>query len=188
MLTRRDFGLGAVTAAATAGLAMAPALAATNTRLFPEWRPSFRPDTKRVIDTMRYYTDEMRDFVVFENSTCCLVDDGLSDAEAGQVALETLRVIMGFHVDLNSLWMDDYNLLIRYNAPAYNVVFPDQARQHWKEVEAKHLDGLVNSEVLISPLGQNVFNDEGKMALLGRCWMFMDARAENIATIVRATA
>ena len=41
--------------------------------------------------------------------------------------------------------------------------------------EARHLDGLASDEVLMTPQGPNVFDALGKMALLGRCYLFMDA-------------
>lgn len=56
---------------------------------------------------------------------------------------------------------------------------------HWKEIEDRHLDGLTASEVLITPLGPNKFDDLGKQALLGRAYMFMDAQAPEIIEIRR---
>jgi hypothetical protein len=44
---------------------------------------------------------------------------------------------------------------------------------------------LVPGEVLLTPQGANVFDDVGKQALFGRCYLFMDARAPRIARIVR---
>ena len=72
--------------------------------------------------------------------------------------------------------MDDGNVLVGYNHPAYNVVMVELARQNGLEVEARYLDGLAESEVLMTPLGQKKFDDFGKLALLGRCYMFMDAQ------------
>lgn len=40
-------------------------------------------------------------------------------------------------------------------------------------------------EVLITPLGPNVFDDFGKMALFGRCFMFMDAQDPKVVRIER---
>jgi hypothetical protein len=84
--------------------------------------------------------------------------------------------------------MDDGNILVRYNHPAVNVVLRDISKAHWPEIEQRHLDGLTPDEVLITPLGQNKFDDFGKQALLGRAYMFMDAVAPEIVDIKRATA
>jgi hypothetical protein len=48
-----------------------------------------------------------------------------------------------------------------------------------------HLEGLTKSEVLITPLGPNKFDDFGKQALLGRAYMFMDAQHPKIKAIHR---
>lgn len=81
--------------------------------------------------------------------------------------------------------MDDGNILVRYNHPGVNVVLSDIARAHWQEIEQRHLDGLTPDEVLITPLGQNKFDDFGKQALLGRAYMFMDAEQPEIVEIRR---
>jgi hypothetical protein len=81
--------------------------------------------------------------------------------------------------------MDDGNVLVRYNHPAVNVVLSSVAQAHWPEIESHHQDALTPDEVLITPLGQNVFDDFGKKALLGRCYMFMDAQAPKVHRIER---
>jgi len=151
----------------------------------PNWRPSFSEPLDKVADRLRYYTDEKRDFVVFENGTCAIINDGLSDQAAAAAATKTLSKIFHFHPDMNPLNMDDGNVLVRYNHPAVNVVLADIAFNHWAEIEARHQDGLTPDEVLITPLGQNVFDDFGKKALLGRCYMFMDAQAPKVVRIER---
>ncbi len=115
-----------------------------------------------------------------------MLDRGLNDEAARSAALKTLSEIFGFHPDMNPANMDDGNILVRYNHPAVNVVLRDVAVAHWAEIEQRHLDGLTESEVLITPLGQNVFDDFGKQALLGRAYMFMDAQLPDIVRIERA--
>jgi hypothetical protein len=83
--------------------------------------------------------------------------------------------------------MDDSNILIQYRYPAFTVVLTEIARAHWAEVEARHQEGLVPDEVLTTPLGQNVFDDVGKMALLGRCYMFMDAQSPRVLRLEHAS-
>lgn len=151
----------------------------------PAWRPSFQPALDTIVDRFRYYTNEKRDFVVFENGTCAIVGDGLTDIEAADAGKQILKKIIHAHPDMKPLNMDDGNILIQYNHPAVNIVITETAGANWPEVEARHQDGLPPHEVLVTPLGQNVFDDFGKKALLGRCYMFMDAQAPNVVRIVR---
>ncbi len=86
---------------------------------------------------------------------------------------------------MNPVLMDDGNVLVQYNHPAVNVVLQEVAQAHWPEVERRYPEGLTVSEVLMTPLGPNKFDDFGKQALLGRCYMFMDAGAPEIVEIRR---
>jgi len=151
----------------------------------PSWRPSFRQPLDRVVDRISYYTDGKRDFAVFSNRTCVILEDGLSDTEAKAFSLKVLGDIFNYHPDMNPTPMDDGNVLVRYNHPAANVVLQDIAKAHWSEIESRHLDGLTDSEVLHTPLGPNRFDDFGKQALLGRAYMFMDAQAPAMSLIFR---
>jgi hypothetical protein len=153
----------------------------------PKWRPSFLEPIDRIEDRFSYYFDSKRDFAILENGTCVLIEDGLSDQAAAVSALATLSSIFNYHPDMNPSPMDDGNILVSYDHPAFNVVLSDVAGDHWLEIEARHLDGLTPDEVLITPLGQNVFDDVGKKALLGRCYMFMDAQAPKVVRIKRRT-
>ena len=62
------------------------------------------------------------------------------------------------------------------------------AESHWDAIEKNHQRALATSEVLITPLGPNVFDDRGKKALYGRCFMFMDAQAPEVVQIARKTS
>lgn len=152
---------------------------------FPTWKPSFSQPTDAVIERISYYTNGKRDFAVFRNGTCVILEGGLSDAGAKETSLKVLAEIFGFHPDMNPSPMDDGNILVGYNHPAVNVVLSAVARAHWDEIEKRHLDGLTPDEVLITPLGQNRFDDFGKQALLGRAYMFMDAQSPEIIRLVR---
>ncbi|NNE86783.1 MAG: hypothetical protein HKN27_01800 [Silicimonas sp.] len=152
----------------------------------PAWTPSFFPNLDEIVERVRHYGRNAHDFVVFQKTTCCLVPPGLSDTEAEKAAVEVLQKIISFHPDMNPQTMADGNILVGYNHPAYNVIPLDFARQHWREIEERHLDGLTRDEVLVTPLGPNVFDDVGKMALLGRSYMFMDALSATVVRIERA--
>ncbi|WP_160119590.1 hypothetical protein [Rhodovarius lipocyclicus] len=151
----------------------------------PAWRPSFAQPLERVIDRLAYYANGRKDFCVFRHGTCVLLPEGLDDAAARAFALEVLARIFHYHPDMSPNPMDDGNITVSYNHPAVNVVLADVAREHWPEIEARHLDGLATAEVLFTPLGRNTFDDFGKQALLGRAYMFMDAQAPEIVQIRR---
>ena len=137
---------------------------------------------------MLYYTDRKRDLALFANGTCVVLPDGLSDEQAGAYAKDVLSKIFNYHPDMNPTPMDDGNILVQYNHPAVNVVLSDFAAEHWLEIDRNHQRALATSEVLITPLGQNVFDEFGKKALFGRCFMFMDAQQPVITKIVRHAA
>lgn len=151
----------------------------------PTWRPSFTQPLDNITDRVSYYSNGQNDFVVLRNGTCVILDPGRSDEQAEADAKKVLASILGYHPDMNPTPMDDGNILVRYNHPAANVVLQEVAKAHWQEIEEHHLDGLTPDEVLITPLGPNVFDDFGKQALLGRAYMFMDALDPRIAHIYR---
>lgn len=176
-----------------AGLAATIGMGATQTNAkeesafppVPKWRPSFDQPLNRIIDRMNYYANGTRDFAVLRHGTCVVLESGLNDAAARTAALQVIDRIFNAHPDMNPTPMDDGNVLVSYNHPAANVVLSDIAKAHWAEVEANHLDGLATSEVLITPLGPNKFDNFGKQALLGRSYFFMDAQAPEVALIHR---
>lgn len=151
----------------------------------PSWEPSFKQPRERIIDRLNYYADGKRDFVVFRHGTCVVLDDGLSDEGAKAFALKVLSDILRQHPDMIPSPMDDGNMMVRYNHPAVNIVLKDVAEANWSEIEQQHLEGLTPSEVLITPLGPNQFDTDGKIALLGRAYMFLDARDPEVAEIER---
>ena len=151
----------------------------------PKWAPSIPAPIDLIADRFAYYTDHKRDFVVFSNGTCVLVADGLSDAEATKEAKEVIAKIFNYHPDMNPLPMDDGNILVQYNHPAVNVVLSEIVSNNWKEIQTRHLDALTKSEVMITPLGPNKFDDFGMKALFGRCYFFMDAKHPHVTKIVR---
>lgn len=151
----------------------------------PEWRPAIEQPIDRVIERFRYYTDGMRDFVVFANGTCAVVPDDLTDDDAVAAAKKILSDIFHYHPDMHPTPMDDGNILVRYNHPAANVVLRDVVSANWREIEQNHQRALARAEVLMTSLGPNQFDDFGISALFGRCFMFMDAQQPVVARIVR---
>ena len=104
------------------------------------------------------------------------------------MALKILHQVFHYHPDMQPKPMNDGNILITYNHPVANVVLCDVVEQHWSEIQANYLNALATSEVLMTPLGPNQFDDFGKKALFGRCFMFMDAQSPEIVKIVRKPA
>ena len=154
----------------------------------PEWQPTLQQPVDRIVDRMRYYTDGKKDFAMLTHGTCVVLADGLSDDQAAQFSDEVLRRIFNAHPDMNPVEMDDGNVLVRYNHPAANVVLSDFVRDHWDLIDQNHQGALATDEVLITPLGPNRFDDFGKKALFGRCFMFMDALDPKVVNVHRKGA
>ena len=151
----------------------------------PAWEPTIAVPIDKIIDRFRYYSDCGKDFVVFEHGTCVIVEDDLSDAEAKQQAREVIAKIFNFHPDMDPKAMDDGNMMIFYNHPAYTVVLKEITEKNMDTIRKNHQKALARDEVLITPAGPNKFDDFGMKALFGRCYFFMDAKAPVVAKVVR---
>ena len=154
----------------------------------PDWRPDIEQPLERIVERLRFYTDGKRDLALFAHGTAVLLPDGLDDAAADAFAREALHRIFHAHPDLNPVPMQDGNILVRYGDRVANVVLADVAARHRDTIEANHLRALATSEVLLTPLGANIFDDFGKQALFGRCYLFMDAQAPRVVRFVRAAS
>jgi hypothetical protein len=153
----------------------------------PDWQPAIKQPLDQIIERLRFYTNGKQDMAFFTHGTVVLLPDGLSDVEAEAAAKDVLSKIFNQHPDMNPTTMQDGNILVRYNHPAVNLVLDSVAIQHWAEIERNHLYALATDEVLITPQGHNVFDDFGKKALFGRCFMFMDAQVPRIEQLFRGS-
>ncbi len=151
----------------------------------PKWRPKFHPPLKEIIGRFQYYRNNAQDFVIFKNGTCVPVENGTPASDAIVAAKLVLEKIVNFHPDFQTLPMDDGNFLVTYNQTAFNVILRRNAQSHWAQIERHHLEGLLKDEVIISPAGHNIFDDMGKIGLLGRSYMFMDAINPRAARVIR---
>ena len=151
----------------------------------PAWHPEFAPTIDEVVDRMRYYTDGSKDIAVFNYGTCVVLPDGLTEPAARSKASEVLSAVFNFHPDMYPTPMDDGNILVQYNHPAFNVVLSKLAKTNMDQIRQKYLSALAPSEVILTPGGPNQFDEVGMMALYGRCFMFMDAQDPRIVRIVR---
>jgi hypothetical protein len=154
----------------------------------PKWKPAIAAPLSDLLGRMIYYTDGKRDIVMFKHGTMVVLPDGLNDDESKKYALEVLSKIINYHPDMNPLNMDDGNILVQYNHPAYNVVISSFTDNHMEEIRNKHIEALAESEVLITPLGNNKFDEFGMKALYGRAFMFMDAQKPEIVKVHRKNA
>ena len=151
----------------------------------PDWQPNITQPQDQILERLHFYTNNQRDLALFQHGTCVLLPDGLSDAEAEVFAKDVLSKIYNYHPDMNPTSMKDGNVLVQYNHPAVNLVLESIAVQYLAEIESNHQRALATDEVLITPLGSNVFDDFGKKALFGRCFMFMDAQEPRVDQISR---
>ncbi|WP_269538982.1 hypothetical protein [Cerasicoccus fimbriatus] len=154
----------------------------------PAWEPENYMTIEAVVDRFKYYTDGKNDFVVYGNGTCVIVPDSLSDAEAINAADGILADIFGYHPDMNPKQMDDGNILIFYNHPAYTVLIVKDLEPQMGIIRNRHLDGLTQSEVLMTPMGPNKFDEFGMKALYGRSLFFMDAKNPKAVRVVRKSS
>jgi hypothetical protein len=151
----------------------------------PDWQPAISLPIERIVERFRFYTNGTRDFAVFEHGTVAILPSDLSDEAAKEHAELALRNVFHAHPDMNPMNMKDGNILIQYNHDVASLVLSDVAEQNWSEIDRQHQQAIATSEVLITPLGHNVFDDFGKKALFGRCYMFMDAQSPKVSRIER---
>jgi len=153
----------------------------------PEWEPEIKIPENEIIERFTYYTDGEKDFVIFKNGTCVIVSDNLTDDQASNEAIEILGKIFNYHPDMNPLPMDDGNILVQYNHPAYNIVLDKIALKNISLIKKMHLKALARDEVLITQQGPNNFDEFGMKALFGRCYFFMDAKNPVVSKLIRKT-
>jgi hypothetical protein len=151
----------------------------------PDWRPEIHQPLERIQERFCFYTDGARDFAIFNYGTVAILPSGLSDDAAEKHAELALHNVFHAHPDMNPMNMKDGNIVIQYSHDVANLVLSDVAEQNWPEIDKQHQRAIATSEVLISALGHNVFDDFGKKALFGRCFMFMDAQSPRVARIER---
>ncbi|HWG10879.1 MAG TPA: hypothetical protein VN693_05210 [Rhodanobacteraceae bacterium] len=154
----------------------------------PDWQPDFVQPQDEVITALRHYTNSKKDFAMLRFGTFVLVPGGLNDADATAHALRSLHNVFNAHVDMRNADMDDGNVLVTYNHGVGNIALAKTISAAWNEIEKQHQRALATHEVLITPLGQNVFDACGKKALFARCYMFMDAQNPEVVQIVRVVA
>lgn len=151
----------------------------------PDWKPDIVLPLDRIAERIRFYTNGSRDFAMFKHGTVAILPDDLSDADAETHAKQALHNVFHAHPDMKPMNMKDGNILVQYNHHVASLVLADIIEQYWAEIDKEHQRALATSEVLITPLGNNKFDDFGKKSLFGRCYMFMDAQAPKVLIIER---
>lgn len=151
----------------------------------PDWKPDIHLPIEKIENVIRHYSDGRHDFAIFKNGTVAILSGSPSELEAEVAAKNALESVFHSHPDMTPREMDDGNILIAYKNNVASVVLTELVEKHWEEINENHQRALATSEVLITPLGNNVFNDFGKKCLFGRCYMFMDAVSPEVVRIVR---
>lgn len=153
----------------------------------PSWKPTLPVDIDRTANTLAYYFDHSAPFVVFRQGTCVTVGPTTESPELE--AKQVLHDIIREHVDMNWHHGDDGNWLVTYAGPAYSVVFADEIVANWEYIEANHLRGLVEDEVLLNAKGEgNCLDRDAKIGLFARARLFMDALQPEVARVWRPLA
>jgi hypothetical protein len=170
------FGLGASVTAA----AYVPASAeVTKSDLLPEWRPLVERQIDTLAEMCKFYTNGTEAFVVFEHGTCVTVPRNLEEPLAREFAIKRLAEFLSSHPDGTPLEMKDGNFVV--SAPqvdALSVVMQQTLQNQMEYIRANHTKGLQGQpshEVLLTPLGANVFDDLGMKFLFARSFIFWDA-------------
>jgi hypothetical protein len=141
----------------------------------PTWRPDTPVDIENILSTAKHYTGSKLQLAVFKYGTVALMATHIENIESE--AKLALHKIYYAHPDFKPVTMDDGNYLIEYTQPAFNVVFKEELEEYWPYINAHHMKGVCNDEILIDGGGRkNVFTDLGKICLYGRAKMFMDAQ------------
>lgn len=154
----------------------------------PAWKPEIQQSNELIAERVKYYTNQTRDFAVFQYGTIAILPSGLDDQAAKDHAKQALQKVFHAHPDMHPLNMDDGNILVRYNHDVASVALASVVQSNADEIDKHHLDALATHEVLITPLGQNKFDAFGKSALFVRCFMFMDAQNPMVVAIERGAA
>lgn len=152
----------------------------------PDWQPEFEQPFDTIMDTFKYYTNNKRDFAIFKNGTVVLLPSGLKGEDAVEHAYQALEQVFHNHPDMQPQVMDDGNIMVMYRNNVANIVLKSVVEQHWEAIDKNHQRALATSEVMVNPMGDNVFDDLGKKALFGRCYMFIDAQNPKLVMVSRA--
>lgn len=153
--------------------------------LVPAWKPEITQAMDTLVSRMGQFTQHQRDFVIFKHGTIVLLPEGLGDADATSHALKALSQVFHAHPDIEPVMLDNGDVLVRYYHDAINLILHETGEAWADQIEQHHLDALTPDEVLVTPLGPNQFDEFGKRALFGRCYMFMDAQSPEISHIHR---
>lgn len=150
----------------------------------PKWKPTIPVNVDLIEKTLSYYSDNKKSFVIFKYGTAVLFDAHSATPE--EDAKKRLKEIFLAHPDFHPQLMDDGNYSVGYSQPAYSVVFKEEFETYKDYIDANHLDGLCVDEVLLDGQGRpNQFDERGKIGLLARARMFLDAQAPVIAIVHR---
>jgi hypothetical protein len=139
----------------------------------PKWNPDLPVDVDQILERAKFYTAQKLQIAVFSHGTVVIFPGRVTNI--AKHSLEILSKVCDSHPDFHPITMDDGNVLIEYRRPAFTIVFKEELENHWDYIERNHLDGLCDSEVLMSRRTTRRIDRIGKIALFGRAKMFQDA-------------
>jgi hypothetical protein len=149
----------------------------------PKWKPQIPPNISRIVAALSYYSDYKNSFAVFSNGTCVILDTNSGNFE--KAAKETLDKVYKSQPDFETLPMKDGNWLVRYHEAVVSVVFEDEIKAHWEEIENNYSNGLTPHEMLIDKSGTiKEINRDAKIGLFARSRMFMDAQNPQVVNVL----
>lgn len=181
---KKTFGFTAAAALAT-GSATAGEI--TIDDLVPEWKPTIERSLDKISERCHYYLNHSVTLVVFEHGTCVIVSDEKSEADSFLEAIEELSGFLKAHPDVTPMEMKDGNLLVRIpHLSVFTVVLKETMDQHGELIKENHMRAIPDHEVLITPSGPNVFDQNGMNLLFGRSFVFWDAQELKPWKIMRA--
>ena len=151
----------------------------------PAWAPTIIQPLDKIAEAVQDTTKNSVDFALFKFGTFVFLADNLTEQQADDQARTILQYAFRAHPDIDPLVVAGNNVLIRYDQPVGNMVLHETIQKHWEEIDRRHFDALTDNECLMTPLGPNKFDDFGKVALFGRCFMFMDGQDPQVVRIVR---
>lgn len=149
----------------------------------PDSRGESVTDVQRRIEFCSRHVTVDRSFVVFTNGTCVIVNEPTEDPIG--MARATLNKCGGPEARFITRRIESESYMVTYSEPVFHCLFPDEVAQLAPVVEASFSSFLAPAERLVQPDGWEPPFD-AKLGLLARTFLNADARAGEVAKVIRA--
>jgi len=183
---KKILGISGVWAASSSGVLAEEPI--TIEDLVPAWKPSVERDIDKISERCHFYLNQTKTIVVFSHGTCVIVDDGLPGDQSYSQAKTKLSGFLKAHPDFTPMEMKDGNMVV--NTPhidTLTVVLKETMATHADLIEENHQKAIPSHEVILTPLGHNIFESLGYNALFGRSFIFWDAQELQPVKLLRST-